>query len=305
MAKLKFDLSESVRVQLTVEQQKQIEQLYSQAAKEIEEAAKKLPVTVSDMYRQQYLANLQKQLVERFNQIQEELNSGIQTNMRKVCEAAVKDNTEFLSKAGLSIKGAYSHVPDEIIRTIITGKLYEGNWTLSKALWGSNSKTQQDIQTIIAKGIAENKSAYDIAKDLEKYVDPKAKKDWDWSKVYPGTSRRVDYNAQRLARTMVSHAYQQSFIRMTQKNPFVEAYQWISGHTERTCEICIARETNDSFGLGRGIYPKDALPLDHPNGLCTFIGVIPPMMDVSNRLADWAKGKSDPAIDAWMTDMFA
>ena len=67
--------------------------------------------------------------------------------------------------------------------------------------------TQGDIQYIVAQGIASQKSAFDIAKDLEKYVDPSAKKDWAWSKVYPGTKKVVDYNAQRLARTMVSHAY--------------------------------------------------------------------------------------------------
>lgn len=158
-------------------------------------------------------------------------------------------------------------------------------------------KAQQDINSIIAKGIAENKSSYDIAKDLEKYVNPSAKKDWDWSKVYPGTNKKVDYNAQRLARTMVSHAYQYSFVQTTKHNPFVEDYIWRSAGSERTCEICAERNGKH--------YAKDKLPLDHPNGLCTFIANTPDNMeDIADRLADWAHGKSDPELDEFVKSLY-
>ena len=153
-----------------------------------------------------------------------------------------------------------------------------------------SKKTHKDIDKIVAEGVALNKSAYDIAKDLERYINPTARKEWDWSKVYPGTNRVIDYNAQRLARTLVAHAYQQSLERTCEKNPFVTGYKWVSANSDRTCELCKERDGQ--------IYEKGDLPLDHPNGLCTFIAVIPDSMtDISNRLADWAKGKSDSALD--------
>ena len=115
---------------------------------------------------------------------------------------------------------------------------------------------------------------------------------WDWSKVYPGTAKKVDYSAQRLARTMVSHAYQQSFVKTTQKNPFVTKYKWVSSGGARMCEICAARDGVE--------YSKTDLPLDHPNGMCTFIAVIEDSMtDIADRIADWALGGSDPELDTF------
>lgn len=212
--------------------------------------------------------------------------------MKKTAEAVVGDNIDFLKEVGMPIQGAFSHVPDEVVRAVATGQLYEGKWSLSRALWKNTKRTQRDVQNVVAQGIAQNKSAYDIAKDLEKYVDPLARKDWDWSKVYPGTARKVDYSAQRLARTMVSHAYQQSFVRTTQKNPFVTKYKWVSSGGARTCEICAERDGVE--------YSKTDLPLDHPNGMCTFIAVIEDSMtDIADRIADWALGGSDPELDTF------
>lgn len=290
--KLNFTQSEKQRVQLTTKQQKQIQKLYQNAAKEIARQAKKAPKTASDILRKQYLEHLGKQLNKELNRIGLELNSTIKANMETMAEAVVKDNLSFLKEINLYVKGDFSHVPDDIVRTVASGQLYEGNWSLSRAIWKNVRKTQKDIQEVIAQGIAQNKSAYDIAKDLEKYVDPLSKKDWDWSKVYPGTAKKVDYNAQRLARTMVSHAYQQSFVRTTQKNPFVTKYKWVSSGGARTCEICAERDGVE--------YSKTDLPLDHPNGMCTFVAVIEDSMtDIADRVADWVFGGSDPELDAF------
>lgn len=44
-------------------------------------------------------------------------------------------------------------------------------------------------------------------------------------------------------------------------------------------------------------YKKDELPLDHPNGMCTFTAAIPDMNDVADSLADWVNGKDNPELD--------
>lgn len=216
--------------------------------------------------------------------------------MESAASSVVKDVNAFAEKVGLKVQGAYSYVPRDVVSMLSSGKVYGGNWSLTKSIWGNSQKNLKDINSIVAIGVAENKSAYEIAKDLEKYVDPLAKKDWAWSKVYPGTAKRVDYNAQRLARTMVSHAYQQSLMATTKHNPFVTGLKWRSAHSSRTCEICNERDGN--------IYPKDQLPLDHPNGMCTFLAVIPDSMtDIADRLADWVDGKSDSSLDSWYSSM--
>ena len=290
--KLNLRTAEQERVRLTAAQQRQIRKLYENAAKEVAKEAEKMPDTTSGVLRQQYLYGLQKQIDAELNKIRSELESTVKDNMKSTAEAVVDDNIDFLKAVGMPVEGAFSYVPDDVVQSIATGQIYEGNWTLSRAIWKNTKRTQRDVQSVIAQGIAQNKSAYDIAKDLEKYIDPSARKEWDWSKVYPGTARKVDYSAQRLARTLVSHAYQQSFVKTTQKNPFVTKYKWVSAGGARTCEICAARDGVE--------YSKTDLPLDHPNGMCTFIAVIEDSMtDIADRIADWALGGSDPDLDTF------
>lgn len=295
MGGLSFRSSEQLRLSLTKQQQKAIEDLYKKIAKDIENELKTLPNTTSGALRRVYLNKLSKQIQTELKALSGKLESMVKENMEKVAEEVVKDNLSFLKSIGITIEGAFSHIPSEVVKVISTGQLYEGNWSLSSSIWGINNKTSHDINQIIAQGIAQNKSSYDIAKDLEKYVDPAARKDWDWSKVYPGTNKKVDYNAQRLARTMVSHAYQWSFVQTTKNNPFVEGYRWEASNSSRVCPLCASRD-------GR-VFEKDKLPLDHPNGLCTFTAVMPDLVDVADRLADWALGKPDPAIDSYVQSM--
>ena len=296
MADFRLRASEHMRDELTLTQQRQIRRLYSNAAKEVGRQAEKIGSVPSDTLRQQYLRELQKQLNSNLTIIQGELDHTIRDNMAAQAEAVVNENRAWLASVGMPPGGAFSHVADDVVRSITTGQVYEGNWSLSSALWSNTNKAQKDIQSIIAQGVAQNKSAYDIAKDLEKYVDPSARKDWEWSKVYPGTSKVVDYNAQRLARTMVSHAYQQAFVQTTQKNPFVTKYRWDSSNSDRTCELCADRDGK--------LFEKDSLPMDHPNGMCTFVAIVDDMTDVANRLADWAQGKADPELDEWSKDLY-
>lgn len=293
---LDFSGAEAQRLKITQEQQKYIRDLYKQASAEVGKLAEKAPRVPSDALRKQYLKTLQGQIDKQLKDIENQLNGTIRSGMTDTVKATVADAKTFLKENGLPIKGAYSRVPADIVQAVASGQLYTGNWTLSKALWLNTAETQRDVQSVIAQGIIQNRSAYDIAKDLEKYVDPTARKDWDWGKVYPGTKKVVDYNAQRLARTMVSHAYQQAFVRTTQKNPFVTKYRWEAANTERVCEICEERDGK--------LFDKDDLPLDHPNGMCTFTAVMEDLDKIGERLGDWAAGKEDPELDKWAEDLY-
>lgn len=288
-----FQYAEGRRIKLTNAQRRQISRLYQKVADEIAQAAKRLEgrENISAVMRRVYLDDLLKEIEGNAEALNQQLEGIIRENMLAVSTAVVENNVRNLHKMGINLSQAYFYVPKDIIEEVVTGKIYKGRWTLSKAIWGDSKQTIKDLHTVVAKGIAENKSAYDIAKDLEKYVDPKARKTWEWSKVYPGTKKVIDYNAQRLARTMVSHAYEESFVRVTKNNPFVDAYRWIISNSDRVCPVCIARSEDDQYGLGAGIYPKDQLPLDHPNGMCTFETVRTKSYDqITDDLAAWVKG---------------
>lgn len=293
----KLGKAENIRNKLTKEQENVISKLYRDVYLCTRKQMMAIPKdgTVSQQIQRQYLSKLIKQLDEAYKS----LGTGLEKEMKKQAEKAaqgiVDDINSTMSRAGLSMEGAYSYVAKDVVESIATGRVYGGKWSLSGAIWNDIDKHQSDINRIVAEGAAANLSPYEIAKSLEQYVDPRAKKPWDWGKVYPGTSKKVDYNAQRLARTMISHAYQQSLERVCKKNPFVESYTWRAAQNERTCSLCMERNGK--------VYNKGKLPLDHPNGRCTFLVNMPSMDDIAERLGNWADGKEDPEIDKWVIDM--
>lgn len=300
MSQISLRDGEQARLEITKEQENRISQLYRRVYLDLKKQVQKIPKdgTTSDAIRKSYLNKLIKQLKEAYASLGEGLEKQIQKGIQDTAQAVVDSGNSQMGKImGLNLKGAYSYVPKDIVSLLSTGKLYGGGWTLSGAIWSYEQKALDDINTVVAEGVAANKSAYEIAKDLEKYVDPSAKKDWEWSKVYPGTNKKVDYNAQRLARTMVSHAYQQSLLTTTKHNPFVKGYRWRSSHnSKRVCEICEKRDGQ--------VYTAENLPLDHPNGMCTFLVEMDELEDIADSLADWVKGGKNQALDNWYKSMY-
>lgn len=295
--KLIFKDAEIAKNEIIDSQKKEIATLYENWADEIGERAKfySYKSTASAPASKRYYKELQKQLRATSQDISNEVYSKIKKNMYTVADAVVADNVKWLQSFGFSEKGlnaAFSYVPDEIVRNLITGQIYDSGWSLSARIWGDNEATLKDIYQVMAKGLAENKPIYQIAKDLEKYVRPSAQLPWnmraaDGVKIY---KKQVDYNAQRLARTLVQHGYQQSFVATTQKNPFITEYVWRSNGS-RVCELCLARDGTH--------YKKNELPLDHPNGMCTMEPVV--AEDMIDQLADWFNSPDGtyPEIDAF------
>ena len=278
-----FKDAEAARDAIVASQKKEIAALYENWADEIGERAKYYShkSTASAPVSERYYKELQKQLRATSQDISNEVYSKIKKNMYTVADAVVADNVKWLESFGFSKDGlnaAFSYVPDEIVRNLVTGQIYDSGWSLSARIWGDNEQTLKDIYQVMAGGLAQNKSIYEIAKDLEKYVRPSAQLPWnlrmaDGVKIY---KKQVDYNAQRLARTLVQHGYQQSFIATTQKNPFITEYIWRSNGS-RVCELCLARD---------GVhYKKTELPMDHPNGMCTMEPAV--AEDMVDQLAEW------------------
>lgn len=301
MAKMKeIELADLSKVRIATETQKDIAKMYESISKDIAKEIKSLPSKVasstSESVRRSYLNALKKQIDAELDKTTRQISSVTKNSIRATSSAVVQGNNQFMERAGLKMTGAFSHVPNEVVQSLVSGNLYKNDWTYSKAIWGANAKTSRDLESIVARGIASQSSTYDIAKDLEKYVSPSAKKDWAWSKVYPGTSKTVDYNAQRLARTMIQHSYQQSFRQVINKNPFVMGVIWHSAFAHgRSCYECMERDGE--------WYEKGKEPLDHANGLCFLEADIPQTMEeIADELATWARGGSNPGLTEYYHD---
>lgn len=283
---------------LTQQTSKRIQRIYKQSAQDIEKKLRNLKmVNPSDSLKKVYFENLLKDINKSSDSFNRLVHSTVVDAGERAGSIAVEAGNKAMKLAGLEIKGAYSYVPRQQVLNIASGKLYGDKWSLSQSIWKSGLRTKSDIQNVVAKGLMENKPTKDIADDLMKYVDPTARKPWDWSKVYPGTAAKVDYNAQRLARTMIQHSFQASLVQSQRYNPFCKGVIWHSvGLHGRTCELCLERDGN--------VFPVKDLPLDHPNGLCYFEPALDSMEGIADRLADWVNGGSDPDLDTYVAKAF-
>lgn len=266
--KLIFQNTEEAKLALMDLQKLEIAGLYEEWAKDIKDMANyyRNKTTSSAPLSERYYRELQNQITKTSQQISNEVYRKVRSNIYIISDDVVKDNIKWLKSLGFTddtINVAFSYVPDNVVRRLVTGQIYESGWSLSQRIWGDNEDTLKDIYEIIAGGVAKQQSIYETAKQLEKFVNPNAAKQWnltdkDGRKIYP---KKVDYNAQRLARTLVQHSYQQSFIEVTKNNPLITKYIWRSTGS-RACPLCQDRDGK--------IYEKDELPMDHPNGMCTM-----------------------------------
>ena len=286
---------------LAKKQEQQIKQIYNDMYKNL---SKKLNKVNPDGLTKRYLHELQKELAKEIKIIHTKVEKVIKKNTEKSTNLANNVQLDFFMQINeqysLNMKDTFasmfSKIPKAAMDEILFGDAYKDRKGLSERIWQYTKKFDKDIDYIIAEGIANKKSAYEIAKDLEKYVNPDAKKDWEWKKVYPNSSKKVDYNAQRLARTAVNHAFQQAQKRSCEKNPYVTGIRWVSaGIHGRTCPVCSDRDGQ--------LFKVNEVPLDHPNGLCTTIPEIPMSSEgIGTELREWKHGASNSKLDKWFDE---
>lgn len=200
------------------------------------------------------------------------------------------------------------NVSDDVVLNIINGGLYKDNRSLSDRIWGYGDKNIKDIQYIINKGMIEQKSYLEIIKDLEMYVDPEAKKTWQWKKVYPGVNKQVDYNAQRLLRTSINHSFFNTNMSKWESNPFIEAVHWELSDQHYYRQVkhfgpdeCDDYNSANNYGLGSGNFLKNEVPMPHVQCMCYQYAIIPKSLDeVGREVREWINGKDNSELDEWL-----
>lgn len=286
-----------VRVKTSRELEKKIQDLYLDMAKQINYQKQQLP---KGSLQYQRLRGLQGEILASLRRSGSLTDEMIQQGVKDVSQDVLDASAEFIENFGFYRKTGMGSLNEQVIKNTLNGAMYgkEGYWTLSKSIWKDVAQTQKDIDFIIAESIGMNKSVQEIASILEQYIDPTATKDWDWGKVYPGTKKKVDYNAQRLARTLLTHAYQDSVVQSAKVNPWISKVRWDVSNSGRVCDLCLDREGK--------LYDPDKVPYDHPNGMCILTYIFDSdMKDIADELADWVldPDSANPAINDYMDIM--
>jgi hypothetical protein len=268
----KFEDTLVGRSTITKSQEREIRKYYNQWAREVRELEKSLPDTPYNESQRRELVQLYYQLRSASIQLTTEINSSVNTNVEWMGRVVQRTNTRWLQSVGLtpeSLDRKFSKQTDAAIRSVLTGQIYDGK-SLSSKVWDIANSNLNDTNVIISRGIAQGKSLNEIARELERYLNPNIRSDLGIKIVqnpdgtvtaYKINNSKVDYRAQRLARTAIQHAYQKTLIALTKDNPFVEGYIWHAdgGHP---CMLCLDRDNN--------FYTASDVPLDHPNGQCSL-----------------------------------
>lgn len=257
-------------------QKKEIEKLYNDISNSLN---KKLEKYNADTFTEYDLDKIKKELKSEIKSSRKTISNIIDENLGLIIAGSFMLHKTFFKnidyKYGTNLFTSYKKktekVEKQVKTTIKNGEIYRDNYKLSQRIWGNNKKVLSEIDKILNDGLKNKKDPYTIAKELEKYVKPSAQKEWSWSKVYPNSNKKVDYNAQRLARTTLTHAHQLAMQSYANKNPFIEYLQYNASFSARTCEMCADRDGQ--------IYKKDDVPLDHPNGNCFMTLYIPDNID--------------------------
>ena len=260
--------------QIYKKQQKEIEKIYKDISNKIDKKLETL-TEMSLIELQQLKKEIQKDIKGSNKKILKVVESSIEISIENTAKEHnsfyknidKKYNTEFYKNNKVDTEA----IKTIVLKTVTTGDIYKDKLSLSKRIWGSNKKVLADIDRIINEGIKEKKHPLTIAKELEKYVNPSAMKDHNWKKMYPNCNIKVDYNAQRLARTSLTHAHQVATAESVKRNPLLDRVQYNSSHSSRTCPTCSDRDGQ--------VYKADDFPLDHPNGNCYMTVYIPDDID--------------------------
>lgn len=281
------------RVKLTKDQVKSIKDMYNQIWRDLRDRASKATAgSLNERWLKDYRTQFRKAVTE-LNAI---LETQITGSMEQSAIHAANIQAKMFDMLNIdpTFSNMFTRIPKEAVSELVSGGFYKDGKGLSKRIWHNKNIANADFDYIIQKGIAEKRSIADIVADLSKYVNPSARRDMEFKKIYPNIGNKtIDYNAFRLAVTSISHAYQLSMQRSCKANPFVEGIEWHVGNSHRnTCSTC-----RDRDGV---IFKPDDLPLDHPNGLCYFTPVVTKSMEtIGNELNDWVNGGSNSTLDKW------
>ncbi|POO87256.1 hypothetical protein [Clostridium sp. 3-3] len=193
-------------------------------------------------------------------------------------------------------------------------------------MWNLTSDNSNKIDEFIKMNIAGGANARKLANDLEVLINPKNrltttnfKAGFDSYKVSPKNrltttnfkagfdSYKVSYQAQRLARTSITHAAAETQIQTAKKNPFNRGMKWnlSPSHGARMHgkqDECDDYAGNDSYGLGAGIFPADKTPIQHPNCMCYLTEWLVEIDDAISRINKWVEGNEDRELESWSTD---
>lgn len=259
--------------------------------------------TLGARWKRNYLKALKAKLKE----VQEVLHDVYVDGMKKGAKVGTSLYEDWLNKHfkdlsfDNSFSSMFSRVQDNVIMSLLEGGMYRDGKTLSERIWNLSKCVADDIEEVIARDLLLKKSARNMAKDLEQFIRPPEEKRKHFKDSHEYTyhrNKKVRRNAERLARTVINHAYQTSTIQGARATPFCDGLEWIAANDHRVCPLCMTREGK--------VFKPDDVPLDHPNGRCCLAPYFSkPSDEINEEIRKWIHGEENERLDEWYAGMVA
>ncbi|ASN68275.1 putative head morphogenesis protein [uncultured Caudovirales phage] len=291
---------------LNLKQERELLRIYQELAKQLSSEIASCRTSSSE----QYLREMEDLVQTYMNELNSKLNNVIKSN--------IKSSSQISSTTSLAY---YESITDDVrlktmfnksvvntsantVKKLIQGKYYEDGKTLDQRIWNITRKNAKDIDTLIKVNVARGANARELAKQVDKYVHPL--KRTDAKTIVSGMSSKVSYQAQRLARTSISHSFAETTIENSKNNPFNLGIKWnlSDSHYVRQVkrwgkDICDKHATQNDYKLGTGVFPLDRCPIQHPNCLCYLTEENLDIDEAIKELKEWTNGKVNTSLDEW------
>ena len=198
----------------------------------------------------------------------------------------------------LDLVGLTQQISDKTLR-LAYSRIWQDGLKLSDRIWILDKRTKRELERIILEEIATGRSA--SSKVLEARLNKLLAPDRRLIKTSLH-GRNVSFDAARLLRTERTVAYREADRQAALANPANRGIKWKLSSAERHCSVCPGLASNDSYGLGPGIFPIEKLPVSpHPQCLCTTYQVT---ISTDQLAKDWLEFMDDksthPELAKWM-----
>ncbi|MGL5714193.1 MAG: hypothetical protein ACRCX2_14330 [Paraclostridium sp.] len=294
-------------LKLTQKNEEELLDIYNESSKIILKKMKKNKELDLDT---EYLEILDKTLKKYAEDLNYKLASNIKQKVEEISNIATDIQLAYIE--AITSEGYMNAVLKRVtiasskkaLEKIVRGNFYADGKSLDNRIWNITQKNVSDIDKLIKGNVSRGANARKLAEQLEAYINPN--KRIEAKTLEAGMNTSISYQAQRLARTSISHAFSETCVENAKVNPFNKGLKWnlSPSHFERQVkkwgeDICDTYVNQDDYGLGQGVFPANEFPIKHPNCLCYSTYVNTPIKEASKELKEWSMGAKNDKLDEW------
>lgn len=285
-------------IKLNLKQKQELQQIYTQLAAELSEEILEWPESRTRTHLEQMYQIVNKYSKELYFDLKEHTTKYINTaaDLQTNVQLSFVDMLELEPVIDTALRRSITVISSRAVKQLIAGEYYKDDKTLSKRLWRITKNNKKNIDTVIKMNVARGCNARTLAEELEKYINPKKR---IISKSFAAgiNSHDISYQAQRLARTSITHVMAEVQIQNSIINPFNKGLMWNLSPEHSFRMHGKQDECDDRDGK---VYKPEEMPLQHANCMCYFTEVLEDVHKCIKDINAWVNGASNPDIEKWI-----